>query len=90
MYNVNVFTLNGCSHCVELKNILKENKIEFNEFEISQNKEVFDEIVKLTGHNSLPTTFLQDPETNSGPVFVPGRDYKTKEELVEKIQNLLK
>ena len=66
MYNVNVFTLNGCSHCVELKNILKENKIEFIEFEITQNKEVFDEIIKLTGHNSLPTTFLQDHTMHFG------------------------
>lgn len=86
MYSVNVFTLNGCSHCVELKKILNENQIEFKEFEIGKHQELFDEVVRLTGHNSLPTTYLQNSETGSGPIFVPGRDYKTKEELLEKIK----
>lgn len=89
MYKVNVFTLNGCSHCVELKKTLNENQIEFKEFEISQHQELFDEVIRLTGHNSLPTTYLQNPETGSGPIFVPGRDYKSKEELLEKIKKHL-
>lgn len=89
MYKVNVFTLNGCSHCVELKKTLNENQIEFKEFEISQHQELFDEVIRLTGHNSLPTTYLQNPETGSGPIFVPGRDYKSKEELLEKIKKYL-
>lgn len=89
MYKVNVFTLNGCSHCVELKKTLKENQIEFKEFEIGEHQELFDEVVRLTGHNSLPTTYLQNSETGSGPIFVPGRDYKSKEELLEKIKKYI-
>lgn len=89
MYTVNVFTLNGCSHCVDLKNSLKENNIPFNEFEISQHKSTFDDIVKLTGRNALPTTYLQNPETGSGPIFVPGRDYKSLDELLQKIQKYI-
>lgn len=89
MYSINIFTLNGCSHCVELKKLLKENNIDFKEFEIGEHKEIFEEVVRLTGHNSLPTTYLQNSETGSGPIFVPGRDYKSKEELLEKIQKFL-
>lgn len=90
MYTVNVFTLKGCSHCVDLKKMLNENDILFNELEILQHKSTFDEIVKLTGKNVLPTTYLQNPETSSGPIFVPGRDYQSKEELLEKIKKYVK
>ena len=89
MYTVNIFTLNGCSHCVDLKKLLNDNNISFNELEISQHKSTFDEIVKLTGKNALPTTYLQNPETGAGPIFVPGRDYQSKEELLEKIQKYI-
>lgn len=89
MYTVNIFTLTTCRHCLELKDLLRENQIEFKEFDISKNHDTFNEIVKLTGHNSLPTTYLQDTETGAGPIFVPGRDYLSKEELLEKIKKYI-
>ena len=39
-----------------------------------------------TGHNSLPTVFVSLEGGESGPVFVPGRDYKDKDELLEMIK----
>jgi glutaredoxin len=81
-YSVNIFTLNGCSHCKFLKD-------EYEEFEVSKSRKIYDEVVKLTKVDALPTVYLQDPETLSGPIFVAGRDFQTKEEAIEKIKKYL-
>ena len=81
-----VFTLNGCGHCVELKNMLDEQTIPFTEIEISQNQQIWDQVVSQTGHNSLPTVFVSMDGGEDGPVFIPERDFKDKNELIEKIK----
>ena len=84
--NVIVFTLNGCGHCVELKKELKKQQITFNEIEISNNKEIWDKVVEQTGHNSLPTVFISLDGSDEGPVYVPGRDYDSRDDLIKKIK----
>jgi glutaredoxin len=84
--NVIVFTLNGCSHCVELKKELKKQQITFNEIEVGNNKEIWDKVVEQTGHNSLPTVFISLDGSDEGPVYVPGRDYDSREDLIKKIK----
>jgi glutaredoxin len=81
-----VFTLNGCGHCVELKNMLDKQTIPFTEIEISQNQQIWDQVVSQTGHNSLPTVFVSMDGGEDGPVFIPERDFKDKNELIEKIK----
>jgi glutaredoxin len=84
-----VFTLNGCGHCLVLKKQLNEDNIEFTEIEVSKNNEVWDQVVKQTGHNSLPTVFISLNGEDDGPVFVPGRDYKDKDEIVKIIKTYI-
>jgi hypothetical protein len=43
----------------------------------------------VTKNDALPTVYLQNPETDSGPVFVAGRDFNTKEEAIEKIRKYI-
>lgn len=81
-----VFTLNGCSHCIELKNLLKKENIPFKDIEVEKNKEIWDKVVEQTGHNSLPTVYVSLDNGDSGPVFIPERDYTDKNELVEKLK----
>jgi glutaredoxin len=88
-YSINIFTLNGCSHCKILKEELNKLGIEFDEFEVNKNRKIYDEVVKLTNLDALPTVYLQDPQTLSGPIFVAGRDFNTKEEAIEKIKKYL-
>lgn len=87
--NIIVFTLDGCSHCVELKKELNNENIPFTELEIGNNKDIWDVVVKQTGHNSLPTVFIGLNGEDEGPVFVPERDYTSKEDLIEKIKNYI-
>lgn len=88
-YTVNVFSLNGCSHCKVLKEELNKESIPYVEFEVTQNKKIYDKVVEQTKVDALPTVYLQDPETGSGPIFVAGRDFYTKEEALEKIKKYL-
>ena len=88
-YNVNVFTLDGCSHCKTLKEELNKHGIKYQEFEANQHRSAYDQIVEATKLDALPTVYLQDPETQSGPIFVAGRDFYTKEEALQKIKKYL-
>lgn len=83
-----IFTLNGCSHCKNLKNRLNELNIPFVDVEIDQNKKLWDQVVEQTGHNVLPTIFIKKENTEEGPVYIPGRDYETEDEIVEILKNL--
>jgi glutaredoxin len=87
--NIIVFTLDGCVHCVELKKELNNENIPFTELEIGNNKDIWDIVVKQTGHNSLPTVFIGLNGEDEGPVFVPERDYTSREDLIEKIKNYI-
>jgi glutaredoxin len=81
-----IFTLNGCGHCKNLKNRLFDLSIPFNEIEISNNQKIWDQVVEQTGHNVLPTVFIKKEGKEDGPVYVPGRDYESEDEIVEIIK----
>lgn len=81
-----IFSLIGCGHCRTLKEKLNELSIPFTDLEINSNREIWDQVVKQTGLNILPTVFIKKGETDDGPVFVPSRDFKSQEELLEKIK----
>lgn len=84
-----LFTLNGCNHCVSLKNRLNLSNIPYQDIEITQNKKIWDQVVNQTGHNVLPTIFIKKPDDDNGPVFVPGRDYQNEDEIFEIIKTYL-
>jgi len=88
-YTVNIFTLEGCSHCKTLKEELKKQSITYTEFEVNKFRKIYDTILAITKEDALPTVYLQNPETDSGPVFVAGRDFNTKEEAIEKIRKYI-
>ena len=82
-----IFTLDGCDHCLTLKSKLKEINIPFQEIEINQNRNIWDQVVSQTGFNYLPTVFIKNDIDDHGPVFVPGRDYETQEEIIDIIKS---
>jgi glutaredoxin len=88
-YTVNIFTLDGCSHCVHLKEELNKQNVPYQEFEVNKHRKIYDNVMEMTKVDALPTVYLQDPETQSGPIFVAGRDFFTKEEALEKIKKYL-
>ena len=84
-----IFTLDGCSHCDSLKKRLKGLSIPYMDIEITDNEEIWNQVVTQTGHNLIPTVFIQKEDSDDGPVYVPGRDYQSEDEIVEKIKEYL-
>jgi hypothetical protein len=59
------------------------------DIEITDNEEIWNQVVTQTGHNLIPTVFIQKEDSDDGPVYVPGRDYQSEDEIVEKIKEYL-
>lgn len=81
-----VFTLNGCSHCDELKENLDSLSIPYHDIEITQNEKIWNKVVSQTGFNVLPTVFIPTDSEGNGTIYIPGRDFQNKDEIVQIIK----
>ena len=86
MKKVYVFTLNSCGHCQVLKKELRELAIEFSDVEISQNPDIWKNIIEQTKEDILPTVFIQTGDDGSGTVYIPGKDFQSNEEIIKIIK----
>ncbi|GAA0866594.1 glutaredoxin 3 [uncultured Clostridium sp.] len=57
MKKVEVFSSNTCKNCVDLKNYLKANNIEYIEYNISKDQEARKNLIQL-GYMSVPLTLI--------------------------------
>ena len=57
---VKVYSTPTCPYCVTLKVFLKENNIEFEDIDVSQNQQVLDEMVKKSGQMGVPVVEIDD------------------------------
>lgn len=51
---VKLYSTSSCPYCVALKGFLEENKVEFEEVDISQDEESMKMIVEKTGQMGVP------------------------------------
>ena len=77
-----LFTLEGCSHCVEVKDRLKTENIKYKELDIDKHENIWDEVVKETEQDYVPTIFIQDDDDGSGKIYTPINDYNDIDELM--------
>ena len=54
MSKVRVFSTPICPYCVTLKEFLKENNIEFEDIDVSQNQEASKEMIEKSGQMGVP------------------------------------
>jgi glutaredoxin len=89
MNTIVIFTLNGCGHCQSLKKRLNDISIPYTEIEIGVNEEIWKQVVKQTGEDVIPTIFIKKENDENGPVYVPGRDFQSEDEIVEIIKTYM-
>jgi glutaredoxin len=87
MTQIAVFTLNGCQMCRELKKELKRQSIDFHDIEITLNSEIWEQVLKQTHDDAVPTVFIQSDNEGNGLIYTPGRDFKDVNEILEIIKN---
>ena len=81
-----IFTLSDCIHCQDLKTRLGNVKLSFKEFEINKNKSFWEEIVKQTGEDIVPTVYLKDNKDEKTYIFIPGKDFNNGDEAINIIK----
>lgn len=54
MPKVRVFSTPSCPYCVTLKQFLKKYDIEFEDIDVSQDKNAMDEMIKKSGQMGVP------------------------------------
>ena len=55
---VKVYSTKTCPHCVRLKEYLNDNKIEFEDIDVSEDQEKAREMVDLTGQMGVPVIVI--------------------------------
>ena len=72
---IKIYTQNGCLHCDRIKSFLKENKLVYYEKNISENKEHYQDLLRL-GYPVVPVTLI------NGKKYV-GFDEEVKKALLK-------
>jgi len=75
MPKIRVFSTKVCPHCVVLKQFLNDNKIEFEDLDVSENEEARKEMVEKTRQMGVPVIEIDGQ-------FVIGFDKKKISELL--------
>ena len=73
---VKVYSTLGCSQCATVKEFFKDNNIEFEDIDVSQDEKLQDEIIKRSGFMGVPITEIDSK-------FIYGFDKKKLIEFLE-------
>jgi len=87
-----VYTMKGCPHCTDFKDLLTQCEIEFYERDINEYSDEFDMFVELTGKDYVPAFMLVDESETDEPIpmlFAPEEDFNELEEALEIIKKFL-
>jgi len=93
MKAVVLYTMDGCPHCINMKEQLRANDIDFLERNINEHEKEYDSFVKATENEYLPAfTLLEiDEEKNAKNIVLmaPDRDYNDINEAIDKVKKYL-
>ena len=90
--NVIVYTMKGCPFCVDFKEMLTKEGIEFYDRDINEYSDEFDMFVELTGQDYVPAFMLVDESESDEPIpmlFAPEEDFNELEGALEIIKKFL-
>jgi len=87
--HVVVYTMEGCSHCVDFKEMLQKEGIEFVDRDIQENEEEYQVFVEVTQNDYVPSLLIieeEEGENYKSFLYAPDRDYNELTEAVEIIK----
>lgn len=79
-----LFTMKGCPHCVEMKEMLQKEGLDFIDRDIDEHKEEYELFVEITDNEYVPSFMLiENPEIDpKSELYAPDRDFDDLEEGV--------
>ena len=83
-----LFTMQGCPFCVEMKDMLVNEGIDFVDRDIDEYEEEYNMFVEITENEFVPAFMLiENPDTEPiSQLFAPDRDYQDLEDGVKIIK----
>jgi len=89
MKRIYIFTCPKCKGCNSLKQILVNQSIPFIDVNTSapENKKLWNNIKDQTNSEATPMVFIQNNDEFDGLAYIPDKDWKTIDEIVEIIKN---
>ena len=83
-----LFTMKGCPFCVDMKDMLVNEGIDFVDRDIEEYEEEYNMFVEITENEYVPAFMLiENPETEPvSQLFAPDRDYQDIEDGVKIIR----
>jgi len=89
MKTICLFTMKGCQYCKDFKDILKKEGLNYDEYDVDENPDLWNQIVQQVDEENLPTVFIRDNKVNSGVFFMSGLNVETPDEMLKKIKENL-
>lgn len=86
---VAVFTMKGCPHCTDFKELLKEENINFSELDIDEYTDEYNMFVDKTSGNEYVPSFMVfevDGDNHRTFYYAPERDYEELEDGIKIIK----
>jgi glutaredoxin len=86
--SVVVYTMKGCPFCVEFKEMLTNEGIEFFDRDIDEYKDEYDIFVEVTDNDMIPAMLIieGDDDKHESFLYAPERNYNELVEAVSIIQ----
>lgn len=86
--SVVVYTMKGCPFCVQFKDLLTTEGIEFFDRDIDEHKEEYDLYSEITKNDMIPALLIIEGENEKHESFLyaPDRDYDELTEAVDIIK----
>ena len=80
---IKIFSMKGCPHCDNLKDKLKENKIDFVVIDVDENEKLYEAFSKKVKNDLLPAVLIDKT------AFLPDKSFNTIDEAVIQIKTHL-
>ena len=86
--SVIVYTMKGCPFCVEFKDMLTKEGIEFFDRDIDEYKDEYDVYSEITENDLIPALLIIESDENDHQsyLYAPDRNYHELTEAVQIIQ----
>jgi glutaredoxin len=90
--HVVVYTMRGCPHCHDLKDMLVKEGVDFVDRDIDDNKDEYDIFVEVTKNDYVPALLIieEEGEKYESFLYAPDRDYEELTEAVDIVKKHLK
>ena len=77
---VKIYTTPNCPYCKKTKDFFKENDVEYEEFNVAEDREKAEEMVRKSGQRGVPVVAIGEGEEEE---LVVGFNRKKLKELLE-------